>query len=171
MSIVRFTDWMSGRWWAASAVALAFIVVMRTGTVGAPAEARAPLDGLRGGSSSGALVEPGWTPLADAAEQVVPLSPATGRQLSEARILALEAQLARAEQRVLVERERSELIRASHDRLDSELARLSQRVRRELGVELGPVGEGTAQTAAAATSLTVDAPVPIEALFIRRTNQ
>lgn len=160
MIITRCTEWMSGRWWAALAVALAFILVARTGTVGAPAEARTE-----------AASSPASARFA-AADGLRPVSPAAA---AEARIRMLERELSEANVRIELEKSRCALLRENHDRLGGQLARIHDRIEREALAQL-LLEDAAAVPASTARERRVEdptpgAPVPIEAIFTRPTDQ
>lgn len=102
MRPIRLNDLMDGRWWAALAVALAFVVVARTGTVGAPAEAGAP--------------------------RVNPIEPASSVSPMTAAMMRIDE----LELELQLEQERNALLLESHDHLTDEVERIRERVRTEL---------------------------------------
>lgn len=111
--IFRATEWMSGRWWVAMAVAMSFILVARTGTVGAPAEAHHSI-----GVNSLGDRRVAYSAAAFAADGEELSIPATVRErvlLSlERHVRHLEGEIVALQDALLLERSRALILEASY---------------------------------------------------------
>lgn len=139
--IFRATDWMSSRWWAALAIAMAFILVARTGTVGAPAAEERVDDRpmtrrfAQRDLDRGALVT--YT---------------RAKRTLENHVRDLEDQLVTLQTELELERERAEILASGYQDLEAKFDRVTSSVR------------GLVEADA-----TIDgdlAPAPIQAIFV-----
>ncbi len=133
--IVRATDCMSARWWVALAVALSFILVARTGTVGAPAEAHhaervSSLGDRRAAYRAGQLPAGGEELSISAALRARALLSLEGnvRQL-EGQVRQRDAEIIALQDALMLERTRAQVLEASYEDLEGQFDDISQSVR------------------------------------------
>ena len=117
--IMRATEWMSGRWWVALAVVMSFILVARTGTVGAPAEAH-PSGGVDG---TGRIATSG-------PEFLTPTPGANPVFLAlERHVRYLEGEIVALQDALTLERVRAEILESSYRDLETQFSDLARSVR------------------------------------------
>lgn len=144
--IFRATDWMSSRWWAALAIVMAFILVARTGTVGAPAEARV---------DERAMVREFSPQEARRYQQlIVSAGTAERAQLSlERHVRYLESELTILRQELELERERAEILASGYESLEDKFESVTTSFR---GVIEADAPGGSEDLV----------PMPIEAIYV-----
>ncbi len=145
-------QWMSARWWVALVLSLIIILVMRSGTVGAPAEASArSLDSL---------------PNFHARRVQLPevAQPILRRQAElEQELRSLSSELMQTRSALAAERTKTELLKDGYDGLDARFQEVVGLVQSAL---VEPARE--AEPSSAAPSVPVGVPVPIEAIYVTK---
>ncbi|MEM6674499.1 MAG: hypothetical protein AAF726_16755 [Planctomycetota bacterium] len=135
--IVRVTEWMGARWWAALVIVLAFILVARTGTVDAPTHAKG--------------IEHGPAAMPSASAYALDSSGAD-RAILQQHVRRLEGELAVLRLELDAERERAALLASGYEALESRFDRVTDAVQ--------------SMSAPREASATL-APKPIEAIHVR----
>ena len=126
--IVRATEWMSGRWWVALAVTMSFVLVARTGTVGAPAEAH-HADGVNSlGDRRAAYSAAAFAP--DGEELSIPVAVRERALLSlEHHVRHLEGEIVALQDALMLERSRALILEASYQNLEGQFDDVTLSVR------------------------------------------
>ena len=126
--IVRATEWMSGRWWVALAVTMSFVLVARTGTVGAPAEAH-HADGVNSLGDRRAAYG-GSMFATDGEELSIPVAVRERALLSlERHVRSLEGEILALQDALVLERSRAQILEASYENLEGQFDEVTLSVR------------------------------------------
>ena len=141
--IFRATDWMSSRWWAALAVVMAFILVARTGTVGAPAAA-ARIDDDRPMTRRFAQRD---------LDRSATVTYERARRSLESHVRDLEDQLTTLQSELDYERRRAEILASGYESLEAKFDSVTSSVRGLVEADARVTDPGLA-------------PAPIEAIFV-----
>lgn len=141
-------EWMSSRWWLALAFSLVIILVLRSGTVGAPAQASVrPLDSL---PAPGSLIS----------TTLDRELPRFRRQLDlESELRGITLELSQLRMALAAEKSKADLLRESYDGLDAQFHEVASLLRSATVAE-SPAAEAGNDPRPASV------PTPIEAIYV-----
>ncbi|QDV05036.1 hypothetical protein Poly30_05310 [Planctomycetes bacterium Poly30] len=124
-------EWMSGRWWLALAFSLVVIFALRSGTVGAPAQASVrPLDSLPKAAARNPTTHPG---IALRGRSSIEFENELENELRQA---LRELEVARTA--LASEKSKVELLQESHEGLEAQFREVTARVRSAAGSRAVP---------------------------------